>query len=441
MRALVVNLARLLLWVFFRRVTVAHPERLPATGPVIYVLNHPNGLVDPLFVLAYAGRPVSLLAKEPLFHMFFVKTCLRALDALPVYRARDQADPKQNAQTFANARAILQRGGSIALFPEGTSHSDPTMKPMKTGAARIALGAAAAPSNLPLRVVPIGLVYSAKQSFRSEAQLHVGESFEVPHVELTEAGDAPPGPVQQLTEAIGAGLEKLLVQSDRTETLQAIELGRRLFAAEDADLQSDRDAVLELQRRMARVEAMLRPIRPELVKEITARVLHHAHTLEALGIAEHDIVPARLTGALLIRRVAGAVLALPVAAVAVVGGLLNLPPYRFIAFVSRRASHGEDDVVATVKLLAALLMYPLTWIGWSLAMTAWRGLEAGGATLVATPMLGYVSLLYRERLGRQLAVLRAFALATFRPQTMSMLVNERRELRALMQQISDSLPR
>src|ERR1700678_2815811 len=101
MRTLVVSLARLLLWVFFRRVVVVHPERLPPSGPVVYVLNHPNGLIDPLFILVQAGRPVSFLAKEPLFRMFFVGTCLRALDALPVYRTQDHADPKQNAQTFA----------------------------------------------------------------------------------------------------------------------------------------------------------------------------------------------------------------------------------------------------------------------------------------------------------------------------------------------------
>ena len=440
MRTLVVGMARLLLWVFFRRVVVVHPERLPASGPVIYVLNHPNGLIDPLFILCQAGRPVSFLAKEPLFRMFFVGSCLRALDALPVYRAQDHVDPKQNAQTFASARDILARGGSIALFPEGTSHSDPTLKPLKTGAARIALGAAAPPTNVPLRIVPVGLAYDAKQTFRSRAQIQVGESFEVAHVALTESGEPPAEPVRQLTEQIGAALAGLLVQSDRTETLKAIDLARRLFAADDPALRTDHDAVLDLQKRISRLEAALRPVKPDLVKEITERVVQHGRTLEALGVAEHDIVPARLTPGRLFRRVVISVLWLPATALMTAGALLNIVPYRFTAVVSRKASHGEEDVVATAKLLAALLAFPVTWGAWALLALLWRGWPTAALTLVTVALLGYVSLVFREQLDRHRATLRAFGLVLFQPGTFAHLVNERRELRELMTRIAESLP-
>jgi hypothetical protein len=134
-------------------------------------------------------------------------------------------------------------------------------------------------------------------------------------------------------------------------------------------------------------------------------------------------------------------LELPLAAVALVAALLTLPAYRFIAFVSRRASRGEDDVVATVKMLAALLSYPVSWLLWA-GLAAWRaGPEVGAVVLVATPLLGYATLLFREQIGRQLAFFRAFGLARFRPRTLAALVDERHELRNLMQQISNSLPR
>src|SRR5436190_1924015 len=114
MRAIVSVLLGLILRVFFRRIEVAKQERVPREGPVIFVLNHPNALVDPVFILRFAGRPVSFLAKEPIFRMPFVGFLARSLDSLPVYRKQDEADLAKNRETFERARALLARGGTIA---------------------------------------------------------------------------------------------------------------------------------------------------------------------------------------------------------------------------------------------------------------------------------------------------------------------------------------
>src|SRR2546425_13044320 len=101
----------------------------------------------------------------------------RAFDAIPVHRRQDVgSDPSQNRETFDAARAVLARGGAIAIFPEGQSHSDPKLRPLKTGAARIAFGAAVGlAQSSPVRMVPAGLYYRAKRTFRSAALLHFGE--------------------------------------------------------------------------------------------------------------------------------------------------------------------------------------------------------------------------------------------------------------------------
>ena len=145
MRAVLRALLSVVLRIFFRRVEVTGTERVPRTGPVIFVLNHPNGLIDPAFMLCLAPRRVSFLAKAPLFRMPVIGAICRAVEAIPVHRRQDEgSDPSRNAETFETARAVLVRGGTIAIFPEGASHSDPKIRPLKTGTARIALGAAAA---------------------------------------------------------------------------------------------------------------------------------------------------------------------------------------------------------------------------------------------------------------------------------------------------------
>jgi glycerol-3-phosphate O-acyltransferase/dihydroxyacetone phosphate acyltransferase len=438
-RRLVVAFAALLLRGFFRRIEMSHAERLPATGPVVYVLNHPNGLVDPLFILVYAGRPVSFLAKEPLFHMFFIGWCLRQLDALPVYRLKDNADPKQNRKTFDDARALLLRGGSIALFPEGTSHSDPALKPLKTGAARIALGAAALPESLPLRIVPVGLTYSRKQTFRSEALVCVGEPFDCPHVEVPESGEPPADPVHALTDRIAAALERVTLHAERLETLRAIAFAHRVFTAEGEEGKADLAQTLELERRIANAEATLRPKDPELVREITERVLAHGEALEALGVDEHRLTPERLSFGFLGRRLAMSLLWLPFSLLALAGALVALVPYRVTSLLARKASGGEDDELATVKMLSAALLYPVSWLVFAALAAAWRGPLAGAITLVACPALCALALTFRERLRGLIGTLRAVGLWIFRRQAVEELVAERRALRDLMRSIAESL--
>ena len=107
MRALVEALCRLLLRIFFRRLDVVDEGYVPAEGPALFVLNHHNGLIDPLLILCHAPRRVSFMAKAPLFKTPVVKHFVRAFDCLPVYRKQDGADTAGNRQTLEAARALL----------------------------------------------------------------------------------------------------------------------------------------------------------------------------------------------------------------------------------------------------------------------------------------------------------------------------------------------
>src|SRR6266550_68936 len=141
-RRIIVAILRFAMRVYFRRVEVVGIEKVPRESPVIFVLNHPNALVDPAFLLSLASRRVSFLAKSPLFRMPVLGYFVRAMDSLPVYRQQDEGeDVSKNREVFIAARKLLARGGTIGICPEGVSHDEPRLRPIKTGAARIALGA------------------------------------------------------------------------------------------------------------------------------------------------------------------------------------------------------------------------------------------------------------------------------------------------------------
>src|SRR5919206_2574490 len=153
---------------FSRRIETSRAGLVPESGALVFVLNHPNGLIDPGLVFAALPRRISFLAKSTLFRMPVIGWLLRTVEALPLYRRADAGeDVSQNLRTFAECRRLLARGRCIALFPEGFAHSATKLLPLKTGAARIALGTAVQG----LKIVPVGLYYTSKTSFRGEALL------------------------------------------------------------------------------------------------------------------------------------------------------------------------------------------------------------------------------------------------------------------------------
>jgi len=89
-RRAIAGVIRLAARIFFRRIEIAGAERVP-DSPVIFAVNHPNGLIDPLFLLCFAPRPVSFLAKAPLFRTPLIRWFVRAFDSIPVYRKQDAA--------------------------------------------------------------------------------------------------------------------------------------------------------------------------------------------------------------------------------------------------------------------------------------------------------------------------------------------------------------
>ncbi|HSM09548.1 MAG TPA: lysophospholipid acyltransferase family protein, partial [Gemmatimonadota bacterium] len=168
--------ARAAVHVFYR--FRAGGERSPLEGPVLFVANHPNSLVDPAFVAAVAGRPVRFLAKAPLFTDRLVGWLIRASGAIPVYRRQD--DPAlvdRNVSTFAAVHEALADGDAVGIFPEGISHNRPGLAELRTGAARIALGSVGRVGET-FPIVPIGMVLRDKGRFRSEASAIVGSPID-----------------------------------------------------------------------------------------------------------------------------------------------------------------------------------------------------------------------------------------------------------------------
>jgi 1-acyl-sn-glycerol-3-phosphate acyltransferase len=158
---------------------------------------------------------------------------VRSLEALPVYRRQDEgSDVSKNQETFNAARKLLARGGTIGICPEGVSHDDPGLKPIKTGAARIALASVATGEVSNLKIVPAGLYYTSKTSFRSSALLYFGKAIRVEPVAMEADGTPPRDAVRELSARIEKALREVILDAEHEESLQTISRAERIFSAD-----------------------------------------------------------------------------------------------------------------------------------------------------------------------------------------------------------------
>lgn len=401
---------RFALGIFFRRIELLNLERVP-DGPVIFAVNHPNGLVDPLFLLCFAPRPVSFLAKAPLFHYPLIGWFVRAFDTIPVYRKQDNTTGS-NEETFARAREVLQRGGSIAIFPEGTTHDDPKLRELKTGAARIALGADVDA----MTVVPTGIYYTQKHVFRSGALVSFGEPIRVQP--LVVHGEPPADAVDALTSAIDAGLDEVTIQADSHNALALIGRAEDIFTADDEQPLAQE---FDLRRRFIDGYRYLCARDPRRLARLQTQIAQFEGELRRAKLDVHELRP-RIDG----KRVFRLLVLLPLA---LAGAAVSYPTYRLVGFLAKRFSKGEGNVLATMKFVAALLLYPLTYLALAIFAGMRLGLIAGIAAAVALPFLAYLALRVFEDIDDVIGDLRAVRHRMFRKKGHAQLVSQREAIR------------
>ncbi len=406
-RRIIHALISIALRLFFRRIEAARAETVPTTGAIIFVLNHPNGLVDPALVFVSLARRVSFLAKSTLYSNPIAAFLLRTFEILPVYRRSDAlGDIEKNRSTFENCFELLGRGRCIAIFPEGVSHDATALQPIKTGAARIALGAleemraeggginktkadgfsysSLRPPPSSLKIMAVGLYYTSKTAFRSEALIRYGEIFAVEPVALDENGEPPRDAVLHLTGKIETALRNVTLNLESPTELDTVLKAEALFSSVYENLIFKQTLTQTFQRlqNLAEKYKLLGRNEPEKMRRLSEKITDYETklkasdlTVESLSVLQH---PARYVFRYLILRVA---LLVALAPLSIVGAIIHSPAYLFSNLLALMyKTHGADAAGSSSKILAACIFMPLTWLivagvvfyffGWQFALAS-----------------------------------------------------------------------
>jgi 1-acyl-sn-glycerol-3-phosphate acyltransferase len=439
-RRIIVALLRFTLRIYFRRIEVVGLEHVPRKTPVIFVLNHPNALVDPAFLMCLAPRRISFLAKAPLFKMPLIGSFVRAMESLPVYRHQDEGqDVTRNQETFAAARKLLAQGGTIGICPEGISHDQPGLQPIKTGAARIALGAVSTGEVWELKIVPAGLYYTAKTSFRSEALLYFGKPIEVIPQPL-EAGDVPPRTaVRELSNLIEKALREVILDAQHVEAFQIITRAERIFSSESTTDESESSLARELQLRQQFIKGYTTLLEraPDRLRKIDGRITAFEQKLRQAGVDPDDLTPPKSAGVLLKQLVLRCLVFLLLLGPAALGIVVHFVAYRLGGFLSSSIFKDTEDVVSTIKITSAMLFFPLTWLVVAVIGFEFLGWWPALAILFILPLSGYVAMRFLEEWDAFLGGIRAFAFFVTRRRFFVRLLAERRAIKAEILALGD----
>ena len=355
-----------------------------------------SGVLLTRSIQAYAlDRVPRFVARDVIWRYPIAKQVMRFARAIPTHKPEDKG-PAGNDQMFSSTYEALGEGDLIMIFPEGITVDDPSMARIKTGAARIALGARASGVE-GIQIVPSGIHYDDKSALRSKVWVNVGAPLDL-DAEIERY--APPGTPQDASNrdavhALTADIEERLRRS--APDYADWEEERTLSEAAAIALRTVPGATPEVDYGDASDLANLLSRRPPDTKAAIAEALdRYTADLDAVGLNDRQMVTShRSRRSFLGRIIWNGIIGLLLLPFALVGLVINVVPFVLLWLIGRVKL--DPAMAATVKPGAAILLFSISWgvAGW--AGWAWSGFEGVAAVLLVMPLYLYALFALVER--------------------------------------------
>ncbi len=352
---------------YFRRIERFHSEHVPVGGPVVFVSNHPNSLTDSWVIGSAVTRRVNFVATVQLFRFKPVKWFLSRCGVIPINRVKD--DPKAMrsvTDTFDACFKVLERGEAIGIFPEGVTYDDSRLREVKSGAARIVLELEHRhQGKLGLKIVPVGLTYSAKELYRSDVLANFGEPIAAADF-IEGYAERRKECINRLTAEIERRIQSLILHIPELDHTRVVAGVKRLYLERlllGTHLQhaaiSPRAEELVLTQRITEAVEQVYKCEPEMAATFAAKLDFYERRLARLRISDESLAlfPAkeRLVGQSLF----WSAVALLGAPMAVYGWAHRIVPHAIIKWAVNRFPVPEKRKAqtSTTKILGGIVLY------------------------------------------------------------------------------------
>jgi glycerol-3-phosphate O-acyltransferase/dihydroxyacetone phosphate acyltransferase len=391
------NIANLAVRLVYRSVEVRQRAGETATGPQLGVSNHFGGFADAL-IQAYAlDRVPRYVARDVIWRYPGAKQIMGFVRAIPTHKPEDEG-PAGNDQMFRSAHEALGEGDLVMIFPEGITVDDPSIARVKTGAARIALGARASGVS-GIQIIPSGIHYDDKATLRSKVWVNIGAPLDLDSEihRYVAPGAAEDASNHDAVRALTAEIEQRLRRS--APNYVDWEEERTLTTAASIALRSVPGAPTEVDFGDESELSNLLSERPQAAKDAIAEAVErYTADLDAAGLNDRQMVTTHRTRrSFLWRIVWNLLVGLLLVPFALAGLIINLVPFLILWLIGRVKM--DPAMAATVKPGSAIVLFGVTWgiaawSGWT-----WSGLGGAAVALLMMPLYVYALLALVERGG------------------------------------------
>lgn len=205
---------------YAKKIKISGRENIPKKGAVLFAINHPNALMDPLFVTTFNPRENHFLVRADVFKKPLIKKALSSLNLMPIYRIRDGIKQlSNNDEVFEKCFNILKNKETLIIFPQGGHSRDRNIKPLSKGFTRIVFGALEQNPDLEIAVIPVGITYQNSSSYPCKVAVNFGEVID--SRAIFNANEKPKA-INILKAAVSSQLQKLTVHIPDDENYQHV---------------------------------------------------------------------------------------------------------------------------------------------------------------------------------------------------------------------------
>ncbi len=382
---------------YFKHINVYFEEKLPADRPVLFVANHQSAFMDAIVIGTQINRQLHFVSRGESFDKGWKRWILSKFNMHPIYRKEFTPElTKKNPEAIQAFQDLLKSGKSILIFPEGISETSPRLNQVKTGAARIVLGAAAIGEEAPL-LIPIGLNYTNPHQFRSELTVNFGAPIDVSKYQQAYLEDEKAA-VKSLTTEVTSELERLTLDIPDEELEYVVNSVKSIYEEEllkeDFICQKEQRRVFNVRKELISAAQHFNFYAPFRLTHLTLHVEHYKKMLLNYGVKDSWLKPVKNEKRhFMASNVIFLVMTFPV----FIFGFVNHAIPLFLSKKLTKKSLTRPDFKGSLQLsfgvLFCIICYTVQALGVYYFVGAW---ETSLLYLVSLPMVGKFSLVYLD---------------------------------------------
>ena len=200
---------------YAQKIIIKGIKNIPKKGAVLFAVNHPNALIDPLFVTTFNPRENHFLVRADVFKKPLIRKFLSSLNLMPIFRIRDGIKQlSNNDEVFEKCFEILKKQQTLIIFPQGGHSRMRTIQPLSKGFTRIVFGALERFPELEISVISVGITYQNSSVYPSKVCIQFGEVIDAKAI---YESTIPAKAILLLKEKVSTQLQKLTVHIPNDE--------------------------------------------------------------------------------------------------------------------------------------------------------------------------------------------------------------------------------